>query len=96
MCGGGGLDDIPRLPLARLARRESGGGKLRIPNALLRLDHELKEGDAARWGDASCRVAGNFYALEQREEGTVLLRAGRADLNFSVGSHLTVRSPLCI
>eukprot|EP01052_Picozoa_sp_SAG31_P007651 SAG31_NODE_368_length_16798_cov_20.422780_4_plen_395_part_00 len=68
-----------------------GGGRGRgrvgpVNPALVRLHHEITEGDAACWGDAERRVAGRFFALEQREEGTLLLRSDPADLGFSDGA----------
>ena len=64
-----------------------------VGEPLERLEKELADdGDAALWGDPERRVTGVFIAIEQREEGTVLLRpAAPATANMLSGAEAEPR-----
>jgi hypothetical protein len=52
---------------------------------------EMQRGDAAHWGDSTRRITGNFIAVEQREEGTVMLRRATPAMTNVAGAIVPAR-----
>jgi hypothetical protein len=53
-----------------------------------RVQEQLQSGDAAYWGEASRRISGTFVALEQRPEGTLLLREATPAMTNVAGANV--------
>ena len=52
---------------------------------------EIQRGDAAHWGDNTRRITGSFVAIEQREEGTVMLRHATPEMTNVAGAMVPAR-----
>jgi hypothetical protein len=52
---------------------------------------EMQRGDAAHWGDSTRRITGSFIAVEQREEGTVMLRHATPEMTNAAGAIVPAR-----
>ena len=51
----------------------------------------MQRGDAAHWGDSTRRITGNFIAVAQREEGTVMLRRATPAMTNVAGAIVPAR-----
>jgi hypothetical protein len=52
---------------------------------------EMQKGDAAHWGDSTRRITGSFFAIEQRDGGTVMLRHATPAMTNAAGAVVPAR-----